>query len=47
MKQEITISQEKRELEKKNQREKEIHTYYEAITIEKKAREMAKEILYQ
>ena len=47
MKQEIIISQEKREQEKEKQREKQIRAYYEEITIEKKAREMAKEILYQ
>ena len=47
MRQEITISQEKRKLEKKNQIEKQINTYYEQIVIEKRAREMAKEIVYQ
>ena len=47
MKQEIAISQEKRKLEKENQINKQINAYYEEIIIEKKAREMAKEILYQ
>ena len=47
MRQETTISQEKGKLEKENQIEKQIDAYYKQITIEKRAREIAKEIVYQ